>query len=425
LVVGLGKTRGEFFVSSDVTGFLEYSKAAVFLEEGDMVIIDNGNSIDAGADTDYKMKLFNINTDCVVKRPVTKLDWDAQQAQKGKFEHFYLKEVMEQAEAMEKLTKMDTCLIEEMACEIKDAKEVYMVACGTASYTCMHALYIFSKICNVHLNFCAASEFYHFKNFVSEKSVVFAVSQSGETADTLSAIRIAKEKGAKVLSITNVMGSSLMRESDKCILQNVGPEIAVNSTKAYTSQLAILTLLAYAVDGRINEGIEEMKELPRHIYYLTSENARKSTLKLAEKLMDNEHLFVIGRGLQYPTALEAAHKIKEVSYIHTEAFAGGELKHGANALITKGTPYIVFSSDETEKEIISNAMEVKSRGAFVIGVGPKRNDVFDVFVKVPETGVFNPIVQIIPLQIVAYQLAVLRGCDPDFPRNLAKSVTVK
>jgi len=413
LVVGVGEADGEYFVSSDVTGFLDHSKNAIFLEENDMVVIDDGFSI------------FNLDKNRFVDRPVTGLDWSAEEAKKGNFEHFYLKEVFEQARVLEDLSKKDMGTILEVAVEIAKAKKVYVVACGTASYGCMHGVYLFSKIAGVHVDFCVASEFHHFFKFLDSESMIFAVSQSGETADTLSAIRIAKSKGAKVVSVTNVVGSSLARESDKVILQGAGPEMAVNSTKAYTSQLAIFVLLAYAVDGRIDEGIEKLRDVPRQISYLTSENARGFVNGLAEKLKDQEHLFLIGRGLQYPTALEAAHKIKEVSYIHTEAFAAGELKHGANALITDGTPYIVFVSEETEKATMNNAMEVKSRGAFLIGVGPKNNDVFDFFIKVPEAGVFNPVVQIIPMQIVAYQLALLRGCDPDFPRNLAKSVTVR
>jgi len=175
----------------------------------------------------------------------------------------------------------------------------------------------------------------------------------------------------------------------------------------------------------LEEGVAELKEARRHIYYLTSENARKFVKNLAEKLKNKEHLYLIGRGLQYPTALEAALKIKEVSYIHAEAFAGGELKHGNIALIEENTPCIVFISEETEKEIISNAMELKARGGYIVGVGPRDNEIFDYFIKVREAGNLNPIVQIIPMQLLAYQLALLRGCDPDKPRNLAKSVTVK
>jgi len=197
------------------------------------------------------------------------------------------------------------------------------------------------------------------------------------------------------------------------------------ATKSYTSQLAILTLLAYATAGRFEEAKAKIKDLINYIYYLASATTRKYIKNLAEKLRYANHIYTIGRGLQYPTALEAALKIKEVSYIHAEGFAGGELKHGTIALIDHGTPCIVFPSDATEKEIIGNAMELKARGAYIIGIGPKNNEVFDFFIKVREAEELNSICQIIPIQILAYQLALLRGCDPDMPRNLAKSVTVK
>lgn len=411
LVAGIGDN--EYFFASDVTAFLEHTRDAIFLEENEMAIIDNGFNV------------YNMQKNKFVERNISKIEWNAQQAKKGNFDHFYIKEIMEQAEVIDGISKINPALISEIADEIKKAKGVYIVACGTASYACLHGLYMFSKIAKKHINFCVASEFQHFKHFLTDKSLVIAVSQSGETADTLSAIRAAKSMGAEVVSITNTMGSSLMRESHKSILQKAGPEIAVNSTKAYTSQLALLGLIAYEMSGNLDEGIQKLKELSQDIFHLTSENARKFVKTLAEKLKDHEHIYLVGRGLQYPTALEAAHKIKEVSYIHAEAFAAGELKHGPNALITKGTPYIIFTADENEKEIISSAMEVKARGAYVIGVGPKNNEVFDYFIKVREAGDFNSIVQIIPMQILSYQLALLRGCNPDKPRNLAKSVTVK
>lgn len=206
---------------------------------------------------------------------------------------------------------------------------------------------------------------------------------------------------------------------------HAGPEICVLSTKTYTSQIALLILLAYTLAGKYEEGRRRLKYLWNVIYYLTSANTRNKIRELAEKLRNKEHVFCIGRGLQYPTAMEAALKIKEASYIHAEAFAGGELKHGTIALVEKGTPCIVFVSEENENETLSNAMEIKSRGGYIIGVSQKNREVFDSWIKVPECGTENPIVQIIPIQTLAYQLTVLRGYDPDKPRNLAKSVTVK
>jgi glucosamine--fructose-6-phosphate aminotransferase (isomerizing) len=221
------------------------------------------------------------------------------------------------------------------------------------------------------------------------------------------------------------MGSSLARASDTALMMHAGPEICVLSTKTYTSQLAVLTLLAYALADKFEEGRAKLKELIRYIYYLTSANMRDHIKGLAERLRYTDHIYTIGRGMQYPTALEAALKIKEVSYIHAEGFAGGELKHGTIALIEHGTPCIVFSSKDTEREIIGNAMELKARGAYIIGIAPEPNEVYDFFIKVREAEEANSICQIIPVQILAYQLALLRGCDPDKPRNLAKSVTVK
>lgn len=413
LVLGIGK--GEYFFASDITAFLQYTKDVIFLQDNDMVIVENNNA---------ELKIFNLRIGQFVERPIERIEWDIEQVKKGNFDHYFIKEIVEQSEVIKRITEIDINIIKDIAKEIRNAKGIYIVACGTAAYASMLGTYLFSKIAKRHINFCLASEFQYFNHFLTDKSLIIAVSQSGETADTLCAIRVAKLAGAEVICITNVDGSSLKRESDKSILQRAGPEIAVNSTKAYTSQLAILSLIAYDLNGGLEKGIEELKEVYRYINYLTSHSARKYVSELAELLKDKEHLYLIGRGLQYPTALEAAHKIKEASYIHAEAFAGGELKHGANALIEKGTPYIVFTSEE-DKDILNNAMEVKARGAYVIGVGSKNHQVFDFFLKVPDAGDYNPIVQIIPMQILAYTLAVIRGCDPDKPRNLAKSVTVK
>ncbi len=335
-----------------------------------------------------------------------------------------IKEITEQAETIKKALKSNK-IIREVAESIKKAKGIYLVACGSSYHACLSASYKFSSIAKLHVNIALASEFSNYKDFLIPESLVIAVSQSGETADVLDAVRAAKEKGAKVISIVNVMGSSLTRESDKALMMNSGPEICVLSTKTYTSQLAILTLLAYAVAGRYEEGKRKLKDLINYVYYLTSENARNYIKRLAEKIKSSEHVYTIGRGLQYPTALEAALKIKEVSYIHAEGFAGGELKHGTIALIEKGTPCIVFTSKKTEKEVLSNAAELKTRGAYIIGTSPTNNELFDFFIKVREAEEASSICQIIPIQILAYQLALLRGYDPDKPRNLAKSVTVK
>lgn len=411
LVVGIGEDG--YYAASDIPAFLDHTKQVIYLSDFDMAILNE------------ELKIFNIRTGQPAEWKVSIIDWSAEQVQKGNFEHFMLKEISEQAETLNRAIEQDPASIMEVVDAINRAKGIYLVSCGSSYHACLAATYKFSKLARKHVNLCLASEFPNFEHFLIPDSLVIAISQSGETADVLAAVKTAKAKGAKVISIVNVMGSTLARESDKAILMNAGPEICVLATKSYTSQLAILTLIAYALAGRYEEGRAMLKEATRYVYYLTAESTRKYLKNLAERLRYTQHIYTMGRGLQYPTALEAALKIKEVSYIHAEGFSGGDLKHGTIALIENGTPCIVFTSGDTEKQMLGNAMELKARGAYIIGVGPNNNEVFDYFIKVREAEEANSICQIIPIQILAYQLALLRGCNPDQPRNLAKSVTVK
>ncbi|MEM1557382.1 MAG: glutamine--fructose-6-phosphate transaminase (isomerizing) [Thermoproteota archaeon] len=413
LVIGLADHGS--FVASDIPAFLNYTKKVVYLYDYDMVVLKP------------EPVFYNIENGVLlrVERPVQSVDWDAEKARKGEFEHFMLKEIMEQVDTVQRAAAQDKKILERIAGEIKRARGVFLVGCGSSYHACLTASYVFSKVAKEHVNVVLASEFPNYEHFLTERTLIIAVSQSGETYDVLEAIRAGKKRGSKIISVVNVMGSSLARESDAFLLMHAGPEICVLSTKTYTSQIALLNLLAYTLAGKYEEGKRRLKYLWNVIYYLTSANTRNKIKRLAEKLVDKQHVFCIGRGLQYPTAMEAALKIKEASYIHAEAFAGGELKHGTIALIEEDTPCIVFVSEEDSKEILSNATEVKSRGGYIIGISPADNKVFDFWIKVPECETENPIVQIIPIQILAYQLAVLRGHDPDKPRNLAKSVTVK
>jgi len=413
LVIGLADHGS--FVASDIPAFINYTKKVVYLYDYDMVVLKPDPVF------------YNIENGVLleVERPIQSVEWDAEKARKGEFEHFMLKEIMEQVDTVQRAAAQDKRILERIASEIKMARGVFLVGCGSSYHACLTASYVFSKIAKEHVNVVLASEFPNYEHFLTNRTLIIAVSQSGETYDVLEAIRAGKKRGSKIISVVNVIGSSLARESDAFLLMHAGPEICVLSTKTYTSQIALLNLLAYTLAGKYEEGRRRLRYLWNVIYYLTSANTRNKIKKLAEKLMNEQHIFCIGRGLQYPTAMEAALKIKEASYIHAEAFAGGELKHGTIALIEEGTPCIVFISEENEKEILSNATEIKSRGGYIIGVSPKNYDVLDFWIKVPECGTENPIVQIIPIQILAYQLAVLRGCDPDKPRNLAKSVTVK
>ena len=244
--------------------------------------------------------------------------------------------------------------------------------------------------------------------------------------DTLEAVRAAKRHGSKVLAMVNVPGSSLSRLADYTILLKAGPERAVLSTKAYTAKLSLFLLFAYSLAGRHKEGVNLLKEVSKSMSGMFKDGVDQKVKGLAGKLKSAQSVYLIGRGENYPTALEGALKIKEASYTHAEGFAGGELKHGVIALVEKGTPCIaIVAKDEARESVLSNAMELKSRGAYIIGIAPENESVFDFWVKVPDVGVASPIVNVIPLQLLGYHLATLRGYNPDMPRNLAKSVTVK
>ncbi|MFH0820262.1 MAG: SIS domain-containing protein, partial [Candidatus Peregrinibacteria bacterium] len=286
--------------------------------------------------------------------------------------------------------------------------------------------YFFSIVANRHVNFAPASEFPIYHHFLRPESLLVVVSQSGETADVLEAMEAAKSKGSKVLSIVNVAGSTIARQSDYSLQIKAGPEKAVASTKAATSQMAVLLLLAYAMNGQLQEGRRVLAEVASQINDMLNPRFFKYIKTVAEAIREHDNLYIIGKAENYPMALEAAIKIQEVSYVHAEGFAAGELKHGPIALISKGTPCIsLIANDEVKEDVIGNTMELKARGAHIIGIAPERHKVFDEWIKVPNVGVASPLVNIIPIQLLAYYLSVLRGLDPDMPRNLAKSVTVK
>jgi glucosamine--fructose-6-phosphate aminotransferase (isomerizing) len=409
LVAGIAEHG--IFLASDIPSFLEWTNNVMYLHNSDFVIARKD-----GVEVYHEGK--------EVFHPVDTVGWDIERAKKGNFKHFMMTEISEQADTVLRAIQQDKRAVMDIVAELKEAFGVFFVGCGSSYHACLAGSYLFSKIAKVHVNPVLASEFEHYEHFLTDKTSVFAVSQSGETADVLLAVNVAKGRNSRTTGITNVMGSSLTMEGHNLLMMHSGPEICVLSTKTYTSQVVLMTMLAYAFAGKYEEGLEKIKDSYLDVYNLTSRSMEEYLEKLAQMLYDKKDIYLIGRGLQYATALEAALKIKEVSYIHAEAFAGGELKHGPLALIEEGTPCIVFVSAENKSKILSNAEEVKSRGGYIIGVASERQDIFDFWIKVPEAGELNPIVQIIPMQVLAYELAVLRGLDPDKPRNLAKSVTV-
>lgn len=415
LIIGVGKEKNEYFIASDIPAFLKHTNKITYLDDNQLAII-----------SEYGIKFYDNEKKEEIKKRIIEIDLDEESAEKGDFPHFMIKEIMEQKDTLNRAINQDPKKIEALAKAIKSAYGTYLVGCGTAGKVCMVAEYLFSSIAKKHVNFSYGSEFPYHQHFLTNKTLMIAVSQSGETADTLEAIEIAKKKGVKVASIVNVESSTIARISDIVVPIKAGPEKAVASTKATTSQLAILTLLAYACNGGIAEGKQLLINTASQINDMLNPRYEEHIMKVAEMIKNVESMYIIGRGMNYPIALEAAIKLQEVSYIHAEGFAGGELKHGPLALIAKKTPVITLvANDESTREILSNAQEVKARGGYIIGVSPEKHEVFDYWIRVPDTGNSSPILNIIPIQILAYQLAVLRKNNPDKPRNLAKSVTVK
>jgi len=403
--LAIGVRGDEKFLASDVTPFLEHTSKAIFLEDGDIAVL-NG-----------ELQIFNERKE--VNREIQEIDWDAEQASKEGHEHFMQKEIKEQPNTVKKASFQDKSDLEQAVKMLDNAEEIYLTGCGTASFAAsLGAKYLEDAGYDVRTE--QAHELEYSAENISEDDLVIAVSQSGETADLLSLLN---ESPAPTLAVVNAVGSTLARQADHTMYINAGPEIGVASTKAFTSQLGVLKLLEYASEGKIQEGREKLLETAEALETVLEEN-QDTIENISDYFTDKEHAYFIGRDKGYEMADEAALKLKELSYIHAEAFPGGEFKHGTLALVEDGTPVVAFLKENGYDEILSNAAEARSRGADIIGVGTEEISSFEHFIEVPEKGI-REIVEVAPFQMIAYMTSVKLGNDPDKPRNLAKSVTVK
>ncbi len=418
LLIGINK-KGKIYISSDVKSFINDVNQVYAFNDGDLVIIENHK----------KLLFYNIYQNKIFSPRFEEVE---DVSKYGKWEplngypHYTIKEIEEQKDKLYEMISYISRDVKKVVEEIKKARGIFLIGSGSSYNACLCASYLFSSIAKTHVNVVDASELSYYTHFFTPKTLVIGVSQSGETADVIESIKVAKRKGCKIIGITNVYGSTLHRLSDITILMHVGSEISVIATKTYTAQLLILIYIISILAGKEEIISRSLSDLRKSISYLLNEDFKEKIRHVAKELKKEEHLYIIGRGANYASALEGALKIKEISYIHAEAFSGGALKHGSIALISNGTYVIAIApEDETYDEIMSNVMEVKARGGKVIGITTKHNEIFDIEILIPKHPVFQVILNIIPLQLLAYYLAVLRNLNPDKPRNLAKSVTVK
>lgn len=412
LVVGIGKD--ELYLASDVSSFVSKTKKVIFLKDNEMVIL--GKNVELISAKNGKQLPIKPET----------VDYQFELSTKGKFSHFMVKEIYEQPTIIRNIAQTYEEEVSALAKVIKLARGTFFIGAGTAFHAGLTGTYLFSKIADMHVNTAVASEFNYLEHFLTKDSLVVALSQSGETIDVIEPLNSAKARESKIVAITNTLGSSIYRMADFKILLGAGPEKAVASTKAYIAKLGVILMLVYAIINKTSIAKDLLLKAATEIERLLEKKNVDEVKKLARFLSSAKNIYIIGRGISYPTALEAALKIKEVSYIPTEGLAGGELKHGTIALISKGTPCIVFvPNDETKESIISNAIEIKSRGGVIIGVSPENHPVFDYFLQVKDLKEASYIAQIVVVQLLAYFIAISLKLDPDKPRNLAKSVTVK
>ena len=405
LIIGVGEN--ENFIASDVPSILKYTNKYIDIENDEIVKI-----------TKDEVTVYDKNCN-IINKEISVFEGDANLVEKNGYETYMLKEIHEEAEVIKKTSEASIDF------DITKYDEIDIVACGSAYHAGLVGKYMIEKLCNIKVNVCIASEYQYDKHFFKGKTLVIAISQSGETADIKKCVNIANDMGVDTLGIVNVKGSSIARICKHVIYTLAGPEIAVATTKAYLAQITTLILLAVK-NSKEKINIEDLQKLPYYIETLIN----KDYTSLANMLMTKDDIYFIGRGIDYALCMEGSLKLKEISYIHSEAYAAGELKHGTISLISEGTPVIVVAtSDELYLKTISNAKEVKARGAYVILVTDKEvinEGVYDELISIPKvTEELRPILTIIPLQLISYEVAKLKGNDIDKPKNLAKSVTVE
>ncbi|HAV01970.1 glutamine--fructose-6-phosphate transaminase (isomerizing) [Chryseobacterium salipaludis] len=435
LAIGLGEN--EYFIASDASPFVEFTKQAVYLEEGHMATI----SLEGGVD------IRNIKDNVKITPQVQELKMSLEQIEKGGYEHFMLKEIFEQPKSIQD-TLRGRLLVEEGIIKmagiwdhlerINRAERIIIIACGTSWHAGLIGEYLIEEFARIPVEVEYASEFRYRNPIISEKDVVIAISQSGETADTMAAIKLAKEKGAFIYGICNVVDSSIARVTDAGSYTHAGPEIGVASTKAFTAQLTILSLIALKLgkhNGNLGhqefmELIAELDAIPQRVQEVL-ESTQETVKEISRNFVDAQNFLYLGRGYNFPAALEGALKLKEISYIHAEGYPAAEMKHGPIALIDENMPIVIIAPKQGHYDkIVSNVQEIKARKGQVIAVVNKGDtqvaSVADYVIEFPETSeCFSPIIASVPLQLLSYYVAVYRGANVDQPRNLAKSVTVE